>query len=1174
MAEYRIVAKIDPAGVTSGSAKIRQDLRGVDTAVTSTKQNISRAFDGPGVERALGNLISRLHGLESSMLQVASTSSAVATANTAAAASLDRIASSGTRANAGAKGAAGGQASMEAATRRVLQAVDQEAAELARLNKLLTDARMLHEQGAISADTLAKTEKHVADETKRLNSDLNNHSHANGMARIGQMELTHAMRSTIDMIIAGQSPLTALSLETSRAAQGIGYMAGESKLAKFMMGEWGMIIMAGVTVLGMLIPKLFSSKENIGDLTKKMKEDAQQAELTRQAHERYNTTLEGMIENSKKLNSELERTVSTQRQVEMGQLAAAQRNVAGLKGQADDLRRQIADTNKEIQDLRSTGGGAAMSEEAASSLPAVIAAREAHLRELNNKLTAASTQVTAAERGAREAEQPLLQRDVEAAIEGRTRATEAYTRELGKLNAQLAIGAGNSGILNEMLDNGTFRRVRATGISRTEFQDRLDNITRIRDAAIKAAQDADNSDGVSRFRSRQQAIGIAGREFLHQGLGVSENEQFGGVHSNHPGMGNSAHGQFAVDVNQGSGNVEANVPDMKARFDELARRYQARGYRVLWNGQVYEANGNGPSGPITHGDQHRDHMHVEAPQSIVGKATQSAEESSTETAEQRAARVKEQKGDFVQGIVDEAASRGLGSKQETLAGKINKVMSDFKRRFNEEMGPEDAAKVKSALSEADMREARQHFEENYIQPLQRLKDLQGKTGVEREILNTQLSESARLGRDLSAEEAQAIRNLYESQSKEEFDNTFVKPLERLEQAQGATGIGRKVLNAQMEESIRVGRELTDVEKAQIDTSVRRTDQLSRENAILEDVHGPLEEYKAQIAALTELLSRGEISQTKFNAGVAQLGASTRNSIRDMPGRDPNGVKVDGRTYSNYGDIAAAGDEQARYTEELSNYENHQQMLLDMGIDYHALIEAAQRRHVQNMNAIDQARKQVAVSSAMSTADSLVQIAEASIGKQNAVYKALFIASKAFAIADAIIKIQQGIANAMALPFPANLAAVAAVAAAAASIVSSIQAVSLNLRDGGIVRGPGGPRDDRVRANLSDGEFVVNADATSRNRALLEAINNGAVVAGSRRVANDNGANMRGSGDSFSFSFGDVVVPINGNVTRDDGRAIGREVREAIGQIVDEKIKSASRAGGALTRTQTSVMASG
>lgn len=48
-----------------------------------------------------------------------------------------------------------------------------------------------------------------------------------------------------------------------------------------------------------------------------------------------------------------------------------------------------------------------------------------------------------------------------------------------------------------------------------------------------------------------------------------------------------------------------------------------------------------------------------------------------------------------------------------------------------------------------------------------------------------------------------------------------------------------------------------------------------------------------------------------------------------------------------------------------------------------------------------------------------------------------------------------------------------------------------LADGGLVTGPGGPREDRIPAMLSNREFVVNAAATSRHLPLIEAINAGA-----------------------------------------------------------------------------------
>ena len=78
-----------------------------------------------------------------------------------------------------------------------------------------------------------------------------------------------------------------------------------------------------------------------------------------------------------------------------------------------------------------------------------------------------------------------------------------------------------------------------------------------------------------------------------------------------------------------------------------------------------------------------------------------------------------------------------------------------------------------------------------------------------------------------------------------------------------------------------------------------------------------------------------------------------------------------------------------------------------------------------------------VSSASSAFGSIADITRGFAGEQNGIYRAMFAVSKGFAIAESIIKIQQGIANAAALPFPANIPAMATVAASTANIVSTI-----------------------------------------------------------------------------------------------------------------------------------------
>jgi len=97
---------------------------------------------------------------------------------------------------------------------------------------------------------------------------------------------------------------------------------------------------------------------------------------------------------------------------------------------------------------------------------------------------------------------------------------------------------------------------------------------------------------------------------------------------------------------------------------------------------------------------------------------------------------------------------------------------------------------------------------------------------------------------------------------------------------------------------------------------------------------------------------------------------------------------------------------------------------------------------EDMNRRIEAMRAEANASALSaTADSfgaMVNVLQNSSGQQSGIFKAMFAAQKAFAIASSIVNIQAGIAGAARLPWPANLAAMASVVAATASILSTIR----------------------------------------------------------------------------------------------------------------------------------------
>lgn len=134
--------------------------------------------------------------------------------------------------------------------------------------------------------------------------------------------------------------------------------------------------------------------------------------------------------------------------------------------------------------------------------------------------------------------------------------------------------------------------------------------------------------------------------------------------------------------------------------------------------------------------------------------------------------------------------------------------------------------------------------------------------------------------------------------------------------------------------------------------------------------------------------------------------------------------------------ARLAQNQADYQKDLDNLELY--AAARVAIEEQAAAKIKEIRDKQQKDQTDQQSAQLQAYGSLF--GNIADVTKAFAGKQSGIYKALFAASKAFAIADSIIKIQQGIANAAALPFPANLAAIGSVVAATSSIVSTISGV--------------------------------------------------------------------------------------------------------------------------------------
>ncbi|MDH0113375.1 D-alanyl-D-alanine carboxypeptidase family protein [Rhizobium pusense] len=107
--------------------------------------------------------------------------------------------------------------------------------------------------------------------------------------------------------------------------------------------------------------------------------------------------------------------------------------------------------------------------------------------------------------------------------------------------------------------------------------------------------------------------------------------------------------------------------------------------------------------------------------------------------------------------------------------------------------------------------------------------------------------------------------------------------------------------------------------------------------------------------------------------------------------------------------------------------------------------------------------------------------------------------------------------------------------------------------GGNVRGPGTSRSDSIPAYLSDGEFVVNADATRKNRAVLEAINSGKAP----RIA---GMNVGGRGgatrsvNNISNVFSPTIpITVQASGNKEADQAMAERLSDEMDTLLENKM---------------------
>ena len=233
--------------------------------------------------------------------------------------------------------------------------------------------------------------------------------------------------------------------------------------------------------------------------------------------------------------------------------------------------------------------------------------------------------------------------------------------------------------------------------------------------------------------------------------------------------------------------------------------------------------------------------------------------------------------------------------------------------------------------------------------------------------------------------------------------------------------------------------------------------------------------------------------------IARAGIDSSISGQIFSGK-PNTSRISAEVGGPSSELTRMAEEnaqlQAWYDQRIAMYQQYRELEVENAAQYDETIRQLEQQRAADTMSNERAMSMARISIAQDMFSDLTSVVGTFAGEQSSAYKAMFAVSKAVAIAQALInapKTASDAYSAMAgIPIvgPAlGIAAAGAALTAQMAQVASIRSVSLpGFATGGYVSGAGTGTSDSIMARLSDGEFVMNAAATKRNRALLEAIN--------------------------------------------------------------------------------------
>ncbi|WOJ09165.1 phage tail length tape measure family protein [Citrobacter koseri] len=339
----------------------------------------------------------------------------------------------------------------------------------------------------------------------------------------------------------------------------------------------------------------------------------------------------------------------------------------------------------------------------------------------------------------------------------------------------------------------------------------------------------------------------------------------------------------------------------------------------------------------------------------------------------------------------------------------------------------------------------------------------------------------------------------------------------------------------------------------------------QQNDLLRERLALLEKAKA-----TGKLAPGEYEKTRSNI-YKNTPADLPSSVKSVVGNlSPTGGQLSGTFGGMQQQYMQLDQAQQQLQTWLQAQEAAYAQAAQITTEGEARMTAIRQQAAQANQVIESQKNEIITSATQTMIDSGLQILATGFGEQSGIYKAAFAASKAFAIAQSLVSIQQGIAMAAANPFPYNIAAMASVAAATASIVSNIAAIAdVGFAAGGFT-GQGGKY--QPAGIVHKGEYVFDQAATNRiGVSNLEALRNGGSLdatlskpgfgTGAQNVNNNSNAMTLNAPINQNFNIQQGVSPDQMNLSL--AQTQKQATSDALDQVANQIVKGNGKVGNAM-----------